>query len=214
MDVTTVVRKVRRLFGDSSDEIVISQTDIFDWIDEAQMQIIRKTHVLTKTNTAAASTYPLTLPTDFILAKRMTYGPNNQVIRYIQIDDLDDANINPSAPVDSPAYYYIANKQINLYPNKGAADTNTVTFIYVCSATAIASTATPLDTPLSYHEDIVRYCVMRAHERNENYKAQDISNQIFEFMSGERMNEGTVAEDGNYVVRDDPNDTDIYGYIY
>jgi hypothetical protein len=210
MNVATAMRKVQRLFGDDNN-VILNDQDIWDWIDEAQMQIIRKTHCLTKTATGAASTYPLNLPADYIMAKRITYGPNNDVLLPILIDDLDDADINPAGTNDSPAYYYIANKQVNLFPNKGSTDTtNNVSFTYVCAAAAITGTGIALDTPLSFHEDIVRYCVMRAHERNENYRAQDMSNTIFEGMSGERMHEATLNEDGFYVIRDDPGDSDYY----
>lgn len=214
MDVNAVLRKTRRLFGDTASEIVISQQDIFDWIDEAQMQITRKTHCLTTTDSSAASTYPKTLFADFVLAKRMVYGSTESVIKYIQLDDLDDANVLVPQQVDTPAYYYIANNQFNLFPTKGAADSNTVKLTYVRAPTSIASTATPLDCPLSFHEDIVRYCVMRAHERNENYRAVQMSSDIFEGMSGQRLDEASIKEDENFVIRDDPADWMDYGIMY
>ena len=213
MNLTVLERKVRRLFGDPPTGVVIVQQDIWDWVDEAQMQIIRKTHCLTKIVTGAASTYPLTIPADFLLAKRFTYGTNASIVKYILLDDLDDANINPANPVDSPSYFYIANGKINLYPSK-PADATTTSFTYVNAATVVTSTATPLEVPLSYHEDIVRYCVTRAHERNENYRAMELSGAIFESTSGDRMEEATIMEDSNMVVRDDPSDSDVYGYMY
>lgn len=213
MNLTVLERKVLRLFGDTTQAIVIKQTDIWDWVDEAQLQIIRKTHCVTKTVTGAASTYPLLIPTDYLLGKRMIYGTGNSVVKYIQLDDLDDANINPAATVDTPSYYYLANGRLNLYPNKGATDTASVGFTYVAAATTIVSSATPLDVPLSFHEDIARYCITRAHERNENYRAMEISNGIYEGMSGERLTEASVGEDENFVVRDDPGDMSTYGDI-
>jgi hypothetical protein len=214
MNLTTLVRKVQRLFGDTSNEIVIQQTDIFDWVDEAQLQIARKTHCLTKSVPGVvASTFPLALPADWIMSKRLVYG--NTILKFVEIDDLDALSYDATIPVDSPSVYYIFNKQINLYPNKGATDTTQLRHDYVCAPTVIASIATPLDVPLSYHEDIVRYCVMRAHERNENYKTQQTSSDTFEAYSGERMQESTVQNEDNFVIRDDPGENDAYAaFVY
>lgn len=214
MNLTTLVRKVQRLFGDTPNEIVIQQTDIFDWVDEAQLQITRKTHCLTKSTTGiVASTFPLALPVDWIMNKRLLYGKT--ILKFVEIDDLDALSYDATVPVDTPTVYYVFNKQLNLYPNKGASDTTLLQHDYVCSPTLIATIGTPLDVPLSYHEDIVRYCVMRAHERNENYKAQQISSDSFEAMGGERLQEATSPQDDNYVVRDDPGEIDTAAaYIY
>jgi hypothetical protein len=214
MNLTTVVRKVQRLFGDTPAEIVITQTDIFDWVDEAQLQITRKTHCLTKSATGlAASTFPLNLPADWIMSKRLLYGKT--VLKFVEIDDLDGLSYDATVPVDTPTVYYIFNKQLNLYPNKGANDTTQLQHDYVCTPTPIATIATPLDVPISYHEDIVRYCIMRSHERNENYKAQQISSDTLEAYSGERMQEATNPNEENYVIRDDPGENEVFSaYTY
>lgn len=210
MLVLTLIRKVQRLFGDTPNEVIINQTDMLDWIDEAQLQITRKTHCLTKSVTGQlANTFPLALPTDWIVGKRVVYG--STVLRFVEIDDLDANSSNATVPTDTPSVYYVFNKQINLYPNKGAADTTAVRLDYVCLPTVMASVATPMDVPVSYHEDIVRYCIMRAHERNENYKAQQTSSDTLEAYSGERLQESTNPTEDNYVVRDDPGEGE-WGY--
>lgn len=208
MNLTTLVRKVQRLFGDNASEVVITQTDIFDWVDEAQLQVTRKTHCLTKSATGLlASTFPLTLPADWIMTKRLLY--NKTVLKFVEIDDLDALSYDATVPVDSPSVYYIFNKQINLYPNK-PNDATPLQHDYVCSPTPIATISTPLDVPLSFHEDIARYCIMRAHERNENYKAQQISSDAFEALSGERLQEASNPNEDYYVVRDDPGEVDTF----
>lgn len=215
MNVSAVIRKYQRLFGDS-DFVLTTQTDVFDWIDEAQLRIVRDTHVLTGNNTSAASTYyptGKTLPADWIMTKRVTYGtsPSVQVLRKIDIEDLDSLNINPIDPADSPSFFYIFAGTIRLYPLLSSTDIISVSHDYVKMPTAIASTATPLDVPISFHEDIVRFCIMRAHERNENWRAMEESSNAFEGALGLRKEEGTVLDDSYYVIRADP-DEEIYGY--
>lgn len=210
MFVSDITRKVQRLFGESSDFIVFNQQDIYDWINEAQMRIVRDTHCLTGTNTTAASTYPKALPADWIVSKRVTYA--NNVLKLMAIEDLDQLNINPSDPIDSPSFYYIFAGQLRLYPTLGAADTaNNVTHDYVKTATTITAVGNTPDVPISFHEDIVRYCVMRAHERNENFRAMESSSAIFESALGLRLEEASKQEDDFYVVRDDPAE-DTYGF--
>jgi hypothetical protein len=213
MNVTTLTRKVRRLFGDTEAEIIITQQDIFDWIDEAQLQITRKTHCLSKSAESTADLFPLNLPLDWIMTKRLVYG--NTILKFVEIDDLDGLSYDATVPTDTPTVYYNFNKQLNLYPNKGTNDTTKVKHDYICAPTSITSVSVPLDVPISYHEDITRYCIMRAHERNENYKAQQISSDTLEAYAGERQQEANNPNEENYVVRDDPGENEVFSaYTY
>lgn len=212
MLVSDITRKVQRLFGDTSNEIVINQQDIYDWLNEGQLRIVRDTHNLTASLSVAASTYPRALPADWVITKRVTYGVT--VLRLIDIEDLDAVNVNPATPVDTPSFYYIFAGQIRLYPNLGATDTTTVIHDYVKLPTILTAPGNTPDVPVSYHEDLVRYCLMRAHERNENHNAMQESSAIFESSLGLRSEEASRQDDTFYVIRDDPNDTpDVY-YIW
>lgn len=197
-----IIRKTQRLFGDSAAEIIIDNTDIWDWINEAQLKINRETHCVTKSVTADASTFPKVLPTDWIVTKRLTY--DNVPLTFVTIDDLDALQIDVSDPVDTPSYYYHFAKQLRLYPSLGLVDTIDIIHDYVCLPTTIIADNTPLEVPVSFHEDIVRFCIMRAHERNENYKAQEISQNILDEMAGLRKEEATLQDDDYFVIRDDP----------
>lgn len=212
MLVLDIVRKVQRLFGDSSLQIIITNNDVWDWINEAQLNIVRKTGCLTKTATAAASTYPTALPVDWIVTKRLTY--NGYPLKMIEIEDLDAAYANSTVPADSPTTFYIWSKQLRLFPNLGLVDAVSVVHDYIALPTVIVADITPLDVPVSYHEDIVRFCIMRAHERNENWKALEVSNAIYENNAGERKEEATLQDDDFYVIRDDPGEADLYGAMW
>ena len=203
MLVIDIKRKVQRLFGDSASEIIINQQDIWDWINEAQLKIVRETHCLSKSVTAAASTYVngSNLPADWIVSKRLTY--NNLPLKMVDIDDLDTLGVDVTQASDSPTYYYHFAKQIRFYPKAVATDVISVVFDYIYLPTTIIADATPLDVPVSYHEDIVRFCIMRAHERNQNYKMLDTSNAIFSETAGIRKEEASLQDDDFFVVRDD-----------
>src|SRR5882724_5954233 len=104
MLVSDITRKARRLFGDTSDQIVINQTDFYDWINEAQLLNVRKTHCLTNTVSTAASSFPLTLPADWVITKRVTYDTAPELpLKLADIEDLDAYSIDPTY-VDSPTF--------------------------------------------------------------------------------------------------------------
>lgn len=214
MNVTDITRKTRRLFGDSADEIVIQQADIYDWINEAQLTIVRQTGCLTGTLSSALNTYPKALPVDWITTKRVGFGNNPTMsLKFIEIDDLDNLNIDPTMPLDTPMYYYHFAGQLRLYPMT-TGNTQNVIHDYTRLPTVVTGLATPLDVPVSYHEDIVRFCVMRAHERNENWNAFRESKAIMLETAGLRQDEANLSDDEFFVVRDDPGERDSYGSIW
>jgi len=69
---------------------------------------------------------------------------------------------------------------------------------------AIDDTGDPLTIPLSYHEDLVTFCVMRCHERNENWRAFELMQNEFARGLANRLTEEENPEDSYSVVRDDP----------
>lgn len=204
MNIATITRKTQRLFGDSADEVLIKKEDIWDWVNEAQLKIVRETDCLTKSVTSDASTYPLALPADWIKTKRLTYG--TIPLKQVTIDDLDSLRVDLTENNFSSEFYYIFANTIRLYPDLGATDTTDVVHDYVCLPTEIIADGTALSVPVSYHEDIVRFCIMRAHERNENYKAMEISQAILVGSEGLRKEEATLQGDDYFIVRDDPNE--------
>lgn len=201
MDVPTLIRKVQRLFGDDA-QILISNTDLIDWINDAQLQIVRETNCLTATHNAAASTFPIATPASFMRAFRILYG--NLTLQPTTLEDLDSKNHDLSYFTGSPAFYYIFANQIFLFPDPLSSDTTTVTIQYSKYPDTVSLTTDPLTVPVIYHEDIVRFCLARAHERNENYRAYEINMNEFLTRIGQRIHEHDVQDDTYTVIRDDP----------
>lgn len=212
MLVSDIKRKAQRLFGDSDSYIIANQQDWWDWINECQVLIVRKTGALTGTDTAAANTYPKNLPTDFIETKRVTYNGVN--LLPIMIEDLDQLQIDLTLNQDTPNFYFHWNNQLNLYPDPQSTDSLSVVHYYTRMPATIAADGSTPEVPVQYHEDIVRFCVMRAHERNENWNAVKISSDFFDSTEGLRKEESKKRDDDFYVVRDDPAEFEIYGSLW
>jgi len=205
MLVSDITRKVQRLFGDSSAFIVFDQNDIYDWINEAMLLIARKTHCLTIVVSNQANAYPLTIPTDWIITKRVTYDLPEIPLKYMDIEDLDAYSINP-LEVDVPEFYYIFNGKINLYPNPGGV--KSIKHYYARVPNNVSTTNATPELPISFHEDLVRFCLMRAHERNQDKSNVEISASIFQSTDGLRQEEANIGDDDYYVVRDDPGEAE------
>ena len=201
----TLERKVRRLFGDENN-IVIERQDIIDWANSAMVDIARTTQCLPFDITQAANTFPATYD-DFISMYRMTYGTPASVKTFTTLESIDSESVNNSAAVGQPKRYYIRGNRVYLYPTPELGDTTPVTVTYNRMPAELTLVAVdPLDVPISYHEDLVRYCLARAYEKNENYQAQETSDSTYKEGLAQRIWEKNQADESFPFVRPDPMD--------
>ena len=178
MQFVTLESKVRRLFGDENN-IVIDRQDIVDWTNAAMVDIARTTQCLPKDLTQAANTFPVTLA-DMISMYRITYGTAATPKTFTTLEQIDSEFVG-SAAVGQPLRYYIRGNKIYLHPSPETSDTTIVTLTYNRMPTELTLALTdPMDVPVSYHEDLVRYCLARAYEKNENYQAQETSEEAYQ----------------------------------
>ena len=201
MDVPTLIRRVKRSFGDDGDVMLSNPQDYLDWANEAQMRIVRETNCLTGSVSRAANTFPLAYPADFLRLRRLVYG--TVVLSEINIEDLDLKSFDTTVK-DTPMYFYFINNTIALYPTPVTSDTTVVTVQYSKQPTTLTLTSDVLTVPTHYHDDIVNWILYRAHERNENWQAADHASQMFEKAFGFRTEDINQTEDSYPVIRDDP----------
>lgn len=200
MDVATVLRNVQRTFGDSN-QVFITEQDIIDWINDAQTEIVRETGCLSATVTPVANDFPYTLPADFIRIGRVKYGTYS--LDLIRLEDLEAKKFDLTS-TDTPFFYYVTNSTLCLFPDPPTADTTVVTFEYLKIPTVIVTAANPLTVPVHYHQDVVTWCVMKSHERNENYRAMELALQRFNSNLSIRIEDTNNADETYPVIRDDP----------
>ena len=67
-----------------------------------------------------------------------------------------------------------------------------------------------LSVPEIYHEDIVRYCLGRAHNKNQNYRASEEEMKSFEQKVANRRSEAETTDGPDYKIGD-PEDYEPYG---
>lgn len=213
MDVTTLVRKVKRLFGEDS-TIFIDDQDIYDWINEGRRDISRKAKVGVVSVSTPASTWASTPlvwndSTHFPPIRRVAYG--SVPIPYVDIASFDDRNIDLSAS-GVPQFYYISGTNLHLWPVPNASDSTSVFVETIPAYEDVDDTSDSLGIPVQYHDDLVLFCLARAHHRNQDHNASERAMAEYNANIFQRR-EDMHAPDSYPVIRDDPNDMD-YDFIY
>jgi hypothetical protein len=200
MDLSTLQRKVQRTFGDDHRGFIREQ-DILDWVNDAQLQVVRQTNCLATETSVVANLFPWTIPSTMVQIIRVIYG--TAPLRLIEVESLDSYNLDLTQQ-NTPAFYYFANNKVCLYPDPPSSDATAVTLQYSILPTEVVTLATALQVPAAYHEDLVRYCVARARERNEDYRGMEIAMEEFNNRIADRISETDDQDEGFTSIRDDP----------
>lgn len=213
MDTGGVVRRVQRSYGDSA-EIQILKADIYDWINDAQKEITRQTECLvgryhySPASSPTSYTTGFTLPSDFIRVKRVSFD-GFPALTETTIEDLDSKGL--TAPgTDSlnqqPTHYYKLGSRLYVWPTPVQVGSNLIELTYIQIPLEVADDEDLLTIPESMHEDIVRYCLARAHELNENFAAANKFQSEMENRLAISKSEQMQPADSYAVVRDDTGD--------
>ncbi len=202
MNVGTLKRKIKSLFGDNYG-IIIRDADIIDWINDGLLAVVRETDCLVETVTNTPSDYPLIID-DMLKIKRVTY--NGVSIPFTTEKNLDNWGRDNSRQ-GYPVGYFIEGNTVNLFPPPIDTETSPVTVVYVRAPLEITSSipdVQPFEIPIAYHEDLVRYVLALAHERDSNMElakenmarfASNISQRAFEQTHGN-------PDEGSYIQQD------------
>lgn len=200
MDLKTLIRKVQRLFGDGRG-VIVREPDIIDWANDGQLQIVRDTKCLVEEVTVAANAFPWSMPADFLDMGRITYDV--VPLASTTVDDLDAKRFDQTIEAQ-PFFYYAVKNQIRLYPVANTTDTTSCVIQYLKIPAALVTPNDDLSIPVMYHEDLVQFCLARAHSRNENYKGYETAMNEYLSRVGSRISEADDQETTYPVIRDDP----------
>jgi len=213
VQLTEIIKRVQRIFGDE-DEVQIQIQDIISWASDGQMEIARQTECLTKNKIwdwDPVSAYSFALPADFILEKRVTWtdgSVKDKPLGKTTLELIDQQGFNTSTRQDgTPSTYYIWSGLLNVLPLINAPHTQAVKLWYVCSPDPLVQIADQLQIPMHMHEDVVRYCLMRARELNEDVEqASRIEAGLGNRMMQSRSEAFNPYKDQYPVIRPDPGD--------
>lgn len=195
MNVGDIKRRATNLLGDDA-KLVFEDPDLIDFINDAQVDLCRKTDILRGTaiiNVVAATEF-YALPVDFIEIQRVTLNGNKLRKTTWQEIDLFDPNKDVSVPAGTPSYYHREGNQIYLYPVPSTSVTGGLKVYYSRTPTAVAIDTDTPEIPLSMHEDLVIRVIAKGHEQVEDFVASQ--QKLAEYdkaitLSQEQAQEGT-----------------------
>lgn len=205
MLVIDAVRYIKRQFGDEY-ATIITDDDIYQWIYDAETQIVRETGTNQSSVTQPCSAFPFSVP-DSVNITRVTV--KGVAIDFIWKDELDMLQVSETQTGDPAKYWYRYNKQIYLWPDCNNSDQVKIWYSKLPVLMVGAAGANTFSVPEPYHNDIVKFCLSRAHNKDQNVEMEQLELQRFEKNISTRAGE-THGFDGPLFKIDDPMDFD-YG---
>lgn len=175
MNVTDVVNRVKRIFGDEGG-VQITDLDLVRWINDAQVQIgIANEGLLETTATAniVQGQAEYDVPVDMSVLRSLAYkGFRLKYMSFAEfneyIDGFDAApGIGPYGP-GIPEIFMIWNSKITVFPRPNESITNGLKIYYVRQPTVVTSLGDNLTVPIQYHNAVVDYCLTQAYELDED----------------------------------------------
>jgi len=179
MNLGQIIISVQRQFGDESGA-QITRSDIVRWSNDAQVDIVRKTECLQvhSETDVIKDDGSYDVPFDFIKLRRVTF--DGKRLARVELEELDNLNSDQSNSNSSyPEMFYVWGRKIWLYPKPSKSGTGNLDVYYVKMPNELVSDQDVPEIPTHLHEDIIRFCLIRAKELNEDdEKAQAL---MFEY---------------------------------
>jgi len=180
MNLGEIKTAVKRQFGDESGA-QITESDITRWANDAIRDIVRKVEITNqhRETSVISGDGGYELPDNFMYIARVTY--NNRLIRERKMRDLDlDSPNIDDVGNGEPGHYYIWSNTLYLHPAPAVGGSGNLDIWYVSQPAALVDDAQVPEIPTYMHEDIVRYCLARAKELDEDYQGSAIFDADYE----------------------------------
>jgi len=198
MDVATALLRVQRQFGDEY-EVIFNDDDFYGWVYEAEADIIRTTGSNSVTINVATSAFPSTIP-DSVNIQRVTV--DGKALQYITHEEMDLIGMS-DAKVGTPAYWFRHLKRVYLYPQDvNSSQQVQITYNKVPILMTGSPAANTFTVPQVYHDDVVKYCIARAHNKNHDMQAEKAQMDLYDRNISMRRDEAQSIDAPIYKIND------------
>ena len=212
MLISEVATHVRNSIGDRGG-IVASDASILFWSSEAVLDIYRKTNLSTET------------VQEVTVSKDSTSHTTENILRVNEIYNVTEnclvTEVNPSDISNSrgPEFRYGKGPVIHYYnESKGGPtlywiqipDKETVLKISLTQYPARYDSMNDnlsLALPANFHMDVVRFCIMRGHEKEKDFRSAEKAQEHYVNNIYERRDEASRLEDDFATISPDPYDS-------
>ena len=199
--LSDVKRNVRRIFGDES-SVQIDDTDITNWANEAQTQIVEKNHNLKAVGVAPS-----------VVGQAEYSFPSQQIAQVeailydgVRIDNVEMAtalstiisNDPQKEQTGTPTCWYEWAGQFVLAPKPDAV--KDITVYYTKYPDELTTDSQLLSVPNKYFQAVVDYCLWKAFELDEDWAAAAVKENHFRVALEEQSEEERQAEHITYPV--------------
>jgi len=209
MLIVDLARRVKREFGDEYTTF-INDDDVYNWIFDAETEIIRISGN-EKTINANANTFPASIASN-ISVKRLVL--DGRTLTYIDRQDLDAQDISVETPIstNNPQYWFVVDGKVFVYPPTSLTSVITVYYNKMpVLTTGPPPSPTTMTVPESFHNDVMKYCLARAHGKNHDSERERYYMEQFEKNTGLRANENDAADVPLFKAADPMDYTDYAG---
>lgn len=190
MNLGEIIAAVQVQFGDRG-QTQILRADIVRWVNQAAIDIARKTHCVQEhaESSAVAGQSAYDLPVDFISMRRVTY--DNMVLRESTLEDADrDLPARDTGGyTGTPILYYIYDYKLYVLPTPTTPGTGNIDIWYTRYPVSLINDEDNPEIPAKYHELMVRYAFARAVEQDENFTVSTMLSKDYNDMIVEAKNE-------------------------
>ena len=197
MDLISMREQVRNIFGDLTGA-QITDSEINAWLNEALLKISGQSEFIgdhAETN-VVANQRAYNLAPDTIKIERVEL--DEVKLSKTTLQELDTFSDTHSTVTGSPKWYYIWGEKLYLYPTPTESGTGNLDIWYKRYPAVLVSDEQIPEIPDHLHYTMVRFALMRAKEKDEEFQdAAQIESGVQQEL-GEHAHEESTREEETY----------------
>jgi len=180
-----------------------SNAEINAWLNRAQEMFVRKCPVLEDVATSDVNdgVQNYDLPGDCIKVTRVEYDETR--LQEIRVRDYDKMSADNTSEEGTPAYYFVWNDFIRLWPIPSADGVEKLKIHYLRTPITMATDGAPPEIPQDYDEALVFYATSRGKMKDGEFQdAQWFEGKFNELLRDAQARIRHKTSDRFHVVRD------------
>lgn len=200
--VSDVARFVKRQFGDEAG-VQITDADIYDWINSAQLEICDRNRIITSQAStdviSGQADYTLTSLNIISITSIHYKGGILPCVEFAQAEQIiNEATGGTGELASVPVLWYEWDNKITLWPTPTEDTTDGLTVYYNQSPTDVTALTDFLSVPDRYFRAVCSYCMAQAYELDEAFSESDAQMQYFTMALDVRNEEERTAAEVTY----------------
>ncbi|MGH7791991.1 MAG: DUF6682 family protein [Thermodesulfobacteriota bacterium] len=169
--------RIERAFGDEAN-VQVTDDDMLRWINDGQREVVMQNEgLLEKISTAnlVLNQDEYTMPADILVLRsvrvKLSSHPSYTSIQWQSLAQFEQSvstwDGNPLTGL--PACYTTYEGKLFLYPRPSENVTEGIKFLYSKIPTILTMNTEVLGLPVAYHNLILKYCLIKANEMDEDF---------------------------------------------